>query len=74
MQGVSRRSFLGGAAIGLGALAVGGLAGCAPQTAGNTSSTGASAADVSWDGEYDVIVCGGGGGGLTAAYSALENS
>ena len=74
MQGVSRRSFLGGAALGLGALAVGGLAGCAPQSAGSASSnSGASAADVSWDGEYDVVVCGGGGGGLTAAYSALEN-
>ncbi len=58
-QGLSRRNFLGTAAAGLGALAVRGLAGCAPQAAGGDSArSGASAANVSWDDEYDVIVCG----------------
>lgn len=78
-QGLSRRNFLEATALGLGVLAVGGLAGCAPKAAGGdagsqgASASGGSAADVKWDGEYDVVVCGGGGGGLTAAYSALEN-
>lgn len=75
-QGLSRRNFLSSAALGLGALAVGSLAGCAPQASGNTTATtSATGSNVpsSWDGEYDVIVCGGGGSGLTAAYSALEN-
>lgn len=75
VQGMSRRNFLGTAALGLGALAVGGLAGCSPKAANGDASEGSAAApsDISWDGEYDVIVCGGGGSGLTAAYSALEN-
>ncbi len=76
-KGLSRRSFLGSAALGLGALAMGGLAGCSPKAAGgdagSSSAGGGNAAEVKWDGEYDVIVCGGGGSGLTAAYSALEN-
>ena len=76
-QGLSRRSFLGGAALGLSALAVGGLAGCSPQSQGESgtaaAATAASNVPSEWDGEYDVIVCGGGGSGLTAAYSALEN-
>ena len=76
-QDLSRRSFIGGAALGLSALAVGGLAGCAPKaTAADGEEPGGAsgnAAGVQWDGEYDVIVCGGGGSGLTAAYSALEN-
>lgn len=76
---LSRRNFLEGAALGLGALAAGSLAGCAPKQAGSEAgaatgtAAGSNAADVQWDGEYDVIVCGGGGSGLTAAYSALEN-
>ncbi len=77
-RGLSRRNFIGGAALGLGALAMGGLAGCAPKAAGNAdaaeqSGSAGNAEGVSWDGEFDVIVCGGGGSGLTAAYSALEN-
>lgn len=75
-RGLSRRSFLGGAALGLGALAANGLTGCAPKNPGGNAasgSAGAANAPGTWDGEYDVIVCGGGGSGLTAAYSALEN-
>ena len=76
-QGLSRRNFLSGAALGLGALAVGGLAGCSPKAASaedsGTAASGGNAANVQREGEYDVIVCGGGGSGLTAAYSALEN-
>ncbi|WP_180326789.1 FAD-dependent oxidoreductase [Raoultibacter phocaeensis] len=72
---ISRRNFIGAAAVGLGGMALAGLAGCAPKAAngeGAAQGEGASTS-VSWDGEYDVIVCGGGGAGLTAAYSALEN-
>lgn len=77
-KNLSRRSFLGGAALGLGALAAGSLAGCAPKQAddGAGADAGATAGGnvpANWDGEYDVIVCGGGGSGLTAAYSALES-
>ena len=57
---LSRRSFVAGAALAAGAASV---AGAVPL---------ARADEVTWDGTYDVIVCGGGGSGLTAAYSALE--
>ena len=57
---LSRRSFVAGAALAAGAV---GVAGVVPL---------ARADEVAWDGTYDVIVCGGGGSGLTAAYSALE--
>ena len=57
---LSRRSFVAGAALAAGAA---GVAGAVPL---------ARADEVTWDGTYDVIVCGGGGSGLTAAYSALE--
>lgn len=57
---LSRRSFVAGAALAAGAA---GVAGAVPL---------ARADEVTWDGRYDVIVCGGGGSGLTAAYSALE--
>ena len=79
-QGVSRRNFLAGLAgvAGASALAAAGLAGCSPSKSGSDSgsaaaSGGSAALPSSWDGEYDVVVCGGGGSGLTAAYSALEN-
>lgn len=62
------------AAAGVAGMAAIGLAGCAPQAKGEASApSNGGAADVQWDGEYDVIVCGGGGAGLTAAFSALEN-
>ncbi len=65
MKELSRRNFLGGAALGVAGLATVGLAGC---------STGASssAGEASWDAEADVVVCGGGGTGLAAACAAAE--
>lgn len=67
-QELSRRNFLGGAIVGLGALGAASMMGCSSSTESTTSTD-----SISWDGEYDIIVCGGGGSGLTAAYSALEN-
>jgi len=65
-QGISRRSFLIGAA-GIGALAAlpfSGLMGCAPQTKdGNTTEDG---------GSFDVIIVGSGRAGMTAALSLHE--
>lgn len=72
-QGLSRRNFLSGAALGLAGVTATGLLGCAPQQAtANQSAAAASNVPTSWDEEADVIVCGGGGSGLTAAYAALE--
>ena len=48
---LSRRSFVAGAALATGAASV---AGAVPL---------ARADEVTWDGTYDVIVCGGGGSG-----------
>ena len=72
-QGMSRRNFLAGMA-GVAGLAAAGLAGCS-SAGGSKEASGSDASGLpeKWDGEYDVIVCGGGGSGLTAAYSALEN-
>lgn len=74
-KGLSRRNFVAAAAMGLAGVAAAGLAGCAPSKSGEATSSATVTGGIpsSWDGEYDVIVCGGGGSGLTAAYSALEN-
>lgn len=63
---LSRRGFVAGAALSSAALAA---AGAGSALASEKAS---SAAGDAWDAEYDVIVCGGGGAGLTAAYAALE--
>ena len=56
-EGISRRNFIGGAALGGAALALGALAGCAPQGDKPTGSEG------TWDAEVDLLVCGCGGAG-----------
>ena len=48
-EGISRRNFIGGAALGGAALALGALAGCAPQGDKPTGSEGA------WDAEVDLL-------------------
>lgn len=67
---ISRRRFMKTAALGAASLsAAGGLAACRSSQ----DATGATAQETTWDEEFDVIVCGGGGAGIAAAYSALEN-
>lgn len=71
----SRRSFIKAAGATLLAGAAAGLAGCAPKEPGTPSGNDAaeSVSDINWDGEYDVIVVGGGIAGLaTAATVATE--
>ena len=66
-NGVGRREFL--KAVGVAGTALAGgtiLAGCAGE------SVGASAADIKWDEETDVLVVGGGFAGLAAAIEAIE--
>lgn len=72
-QGMSRRNFLTASAAGLAGVAAFGLSACAPQEASTDGAANAAATPESWTAEADVIVCGGGGAGLTAAYSALES-
>lgn len=70
LQGLTRRSFLGGAAIAAAGVATASLAGCAGKDdkAQAGSSTGAAgASSITWEEEYDVIVCGAGIAGLAAA-------
>ena len=71
---MSRRGFLGTAMAGLGAFALGGLVGCtSDSSAGASDASSASTAPSTWDETFDVVVCGAGGSGLSAAFSALEN-
>ncbi|WP_080797526.1 FAD-binding protein [Arabiibacter massiliensis] len=77
-EGLSRRDFLKGAAIGAtGAAATGLLASCAPQTgapqASGEPAGGAPAGGTeNWDAEYDVVVLGFGAAGANAAVAACE--
>lgn len=66
--GVSRRSFITGAAA-AGVLATLGLAGCTPQDK-QTASAATSGSDTKWDEECDVLVVGSGYTGLAAALEA----
>lgn len=67
-QTLSRRNFIGTAALGSVALAVGALAGCTPKGADtNASNTQA------WDKEVDMLVCGCGGAGMACAVEAKDN-
>lgn len=68
---LSRRMFLGlGATAGLAAGA--GLLGCAPKSAGSSDTTSISTAEIEWDKEVDVVVCGFGGAGAAAAIEATK--
>lgn len=63
---LTRRSFIGGAAVAAAGLAATGLAACAsPRQQGSTGAAAAGGGD--WDEEYDVVVCGGGIAGLASA-------
>lgn len=68
--GMSRRGFIGSAAVGLMALgSAAALGGCAPQ---KDSGSAPSVEDVAWDRESDVVVVGAGGAGCAAAWHALN--
>lgn len=65
----TRRNFLKTMATGAVALgAAAGLAGCAPQSKGSTSTS----TDGKWDKEYDVIVVGAGIAGLSASITVAR--
>lgn len=70
----SRRSFIKAAGAAVLAGAAASVVGCAPQGASASGNDAAqSVSDIAWDGEYDVIVVGGGIAGLaTAATVASE--
>lgn len=65
---LSRRSFVAGAGLGMAALAVSGVAGCAPGGQSEASED----SSISWDKEADVVIVGCGGCGAPAALSAAE--
>lgn len=74
MKKLSRRGFLGGAALGSLGLAAA-LAGCGPQqqASGDTPATGSSGAiPETWDKEAELVIVGGGGTGLAAAVEATQ--
>lgn len=66
---LTRRNFLGGAALGL---AAAGAAGTALAAEASGKGDAPAASDVSWDAEYDVVVLGLGGAGANAAVAAYE--
>lgn len=74
MSDLTRRNFLGKAALAGAAVAGLGLAGCAP--AGTSEGQGAAAPagqlPETWDAEADVVILGAGGTGLAAACAAAK--
>lgn len=77
MTTISRRSFLGGAAGGLGLAALGMLRGCAPANTKANAEAGGSytfADTVVWDAEYDVVVLGMGISGMVSAKTAADSN
>lgn len=76
-KAIDRRSFLGGAALGLGALGASALVGCSPSPEGSGSSSGsqpiaASGIPETWDLECDIVVIGSGSVLPAATYSAIS--
>lgn len=67
IEGISRRNFIGGAALGGATLALGALAGCSPQ-----GDAGGASAEGAWDNEVDLLVCGSGGCGMACALEAKD--
>lgn len=75
MADCSRRDFIRNAALaGAGFAGAGLLAGCAPKTAAEatSSSSGTPVGDNNWDKETDIVVCGFGAAGVAAAVEAIE--
>lgn len=76
-RGLSRRSFIGAAALaGMGAAA--GLTACAPKASGGDSGAAGGGSDAegiptTWDKEADIVVLGGGVAGLSAAVQASQD-
>ncbi len=72
----TRRNFIKAAGAAMLVGAAGAAFGCAPQSKSESANSNASAEsvdEIAWDGEYDVIVVGGGAAGLaTAATVASE--
>jgi succinate dehydrogenase/fumarate reductase flavoprotein subunit len=66
---LSRRSFLGSAALVGSAALFAGIAGCTNETAKSTDGT----ASIIWDHEADVVIAGTGASGVTTAITAAEN-
>lgn len=74
---IDRRSFLGGAALGIGALGASALAGCSSGKTATGTSAGAqpiASANIpeAWDRECDIVVIGSGSVLPAATYSALN--
>lgn len=68
VKAMTRRMFVG-AATGVGLLALGGLAGCAPQESAETGSS----AQGTWDEEVDLLIAGCGGAGMACAIEAKDS-
>lgn len=72
MAELSRRSFLGAAAVAGAAMAGLGLVGCGPKTGSGEKGATAGSIPDKWDAEADVIVLGAGGTGLSAVCAAAQ--
>ena len=69
---LTRRSLIGGIALGSLGLAGAGLLGCSSEGNAASGSATTAADDITWDEETDVIVVGS-GGGLAGGIAAAEN-
>ena len=74
-NGCTRADFLKMGLASAASLAVAGMAGCAPKSAGESEPAGAvvsGAQDVAWGKEADFVVVGLGAGGLGASLQAID--